>query len=337
MGGPSAEHEVSLRTGREILTHLDREKYRPRIVIISNDIMFFYSDNDISELSENDCAMPHNSAFFTGPLYPAQSQEIWDGFSMAFLALHGEFGEDGRFQGFLETIGMPYSGSGVFASAVGMEKIASKQLFEQHGLVTPPYSVYYPTGSTDSIATLAQKHGFPCYVKCPQSGSSRLMGRAESQKDLEILVHEFSRNSRTILIESNIAGDEYSCPVLSYPDGRCEALLPILIKPLRSSFFDYEAKYSSGHSEEIVPAPCSNELTRRLQDTALTAHTALQCRGLSRTDMIAAGDTIFVLEINTLPGLTSASLAPKSFAASGGTYTQLLDIIIASTLAGHKG
>jgi D-alanine-D-alanine ligase len=162
------------------------------------------------------------------------------------------------------------------------------------------------------------------------------MGRAESKKRLEKLLKEFSAHSPVILIESAISGEEYSCPVLDYPDSTSKPLLPVLIKPVDSSFFDYTAKYTEGACEEIVPAPCSAELTERMQLIALKAHTILKCSGVSRTDMIVKDNEIFTLEINTLPGFTSASLVPKSFAAMGGTFSELLDIIIETALAGKK-
>ena len=162
------------------------------------------------------------------------------------------------------------------------------------------------------------------------------MGKAADRDSLELLLHELAQYSRYLLIESNIPGDEYSCPVLEYADGTVRALPPILIRPLASSFFDYTAKYAIGASEEIVPAPCGEELTERIKDTALRAHHALQCSGLTRTDIICCDNKLFTLEINTLPGLTPASLTPKAFAAAGGTFTQLLDIMIETAVNSRR-
>jgi D-alanine-D-alanine ligase len=120
--------------------------------------------------------------------------------------------------------------------------------------------------------------------------------------------------------------------VLEYPDGTLRALPPVYIQPVSASFFDYSAKYDDGGSREIVPAPCPEELQERLRHAALCAHSTLRCSGLTRTDMILSAGTLYVLEINTLPGLTPASLAPKSFAAAGGTYPELLDILIQTAL-----
>jgi D-alanine-D-alanine ligase len=328
MGGPSAEHEISLRTGREILLHIDKSKYSVRAVVVTHNRQFYCTGirHTIPALTE--FADPAHSAQFTGPLHPSSSLEIWHDCDVALLALHGAFGEDGVFQGFLETLGIPYTGSGVFASAVGMNKIACKHLFIQRGLDTPPFSVYGKHFPETTIETIVQNHGFPCFVKCPQSGSSRLMGKAENEEQLAAMLAELSKESAEILIETTIVGEEYSCPVIERKDGSLQALPPILIRPVKSAFFDYEAKYTTGASEEIVPAPISASLTRRIQDVALRAHQTIDCRGISRTDIILRDNRLFVLEINTLPGLTSNSLAPKAFAAINGTYAQLLDTLI---------
>ncbi len=336
MGGPSAEHEVSLSTGREVLLHIDRSVYSPRTVVITRDKTFYYCDKSGYIPSAEALQDPGSSDEFRGPIGITESREIWHDCDAAFLALHGEFGEDGLFQGFLETINVPYTGSGVYASAVGMNKITTKQLCEQFGVNTPPYTVISAADTSEQLERLVQKHQFPCYVKCPQSGSSRLMGRATSRNELKNLIEEFKKHAEMILIESAIVGDEYSCPILSLPDGTLKPLSPILIQPREGDFFDYEAKYTSGACKEIVPAPCSSDLTARIQQAALTVHTFLGCRGLSRTDIMVRNDELFVLEINTLPGLTSNSLAPKSFAASGGTYTELLDILIRSAHSPDK-
>jgi D-alanine-D-alanine ligase len=328
MGGPSAEHEVSILTGREVLLNLNRDRYSVTAVVITRDRRFFYCDATQNVPDLRHLAAPDVSDIFNGSCDAAHSQPIWDITDIAFIAMHGEFGEDGTIQGFLETVGIPYTGSGVLASAAGMDKIASKRIFESTGIVTPPSSVYCPACPELTAEAIAAKHGFPCFVKCPQSGSSRLMGRAADIDALKKLLKELSGYSKSILVETSVKGEEFSCPVLERPDGSVSALPPIFIKPVSSDFFDYEAKYSRGASEEIVPAPCTEEIANRIKDMAVRAHLALGCRGLTRTDMILSNGNLYVLEINTLPGLTPASLAPKSFAASGGSYPELLDIII---------
>jgi len=334
MGGPSAEHEISLRTGYEMIQSLDQSRYAISAVVIDHDKKFWHTGNNtpIVKIPADAYRSPHTSAFFEGPFHPADCLTIWSSCTIALLALHGSFGEDGLIQGYLDTIGVPYTGSSVFSSAVGMNKIVTKQLLEQNGIRTPPYSIFDKNFPGTTIESIAKKHQFPCFVKCPQSGSSRLMGRAENIADLKDMITEFSADAAQILIETTITGDEYSCPVLTLPDGTVKALPPVLIKPISQTFFNYEAKYTDGACEEIVPAPCSDQLKEDIQRLSIIVHQLLGCSGCTRTDFIHQDNQLYCLEINTLPGLTPNSLTPKSFAAQGGSFPELLDMLIDATL-----
>lgn len=335
MGGPSAENEISLKSGREVISNIDRSKYRVRAVVVDKTKNFYFCDINSTIPSLNDITTPEKSGCFQGPFSPYDCAQIWSGCNVAFLALHGEFGEDGVIQGYLDTIGIPYTGSSVYGSAVAMNKIASKYLYIQNGLDVPPYAVYgnnHPETTVDSIIT---KQGLPCFVKCPQSGSSRLMGKVSTKEELISLLEELSMSANEILVESMISGPEFTCGVIDMPDGTTKALPPVEIIPKGSAYFDFTAKYSDGCSEEIVPAPRPEPLLKRIQDAAVTAHKVLECKCVSRTDMIYQNDKLHVLETNTLPGLTPASLLPKSFKAIGGSYSQMLDVLIQSAL--NKG
>jgi D-alanine-D-alanine ligase len=335
MGGPSAEHEISLLSGRQVLLNIDKNKYAVRMVVVTRDSRYFCRDiaGDAIPSAEavaslGSLAPGTASPDFSGPFSSLDTKEIWASSAVAFLALHGEFGEDGRLQGMLDTLGIGYNGSGVLASALAMHKIKSKYLFLQNGIDTPPFSVVGKLHPETTVDAVAARHGFPCFVKCPQSGSSRLMGRAGDRGALEALVREYSECAEEILVETAIKGIELTCPVLERPDGSVTALPPIEIRPKIAEFFDYNAKYKDNGSEELVPAPRSAETIAAVQKTALHAHRVLGCRGVSRTDMILREGVLFVLELNTLPGLTANSLLPRSFKAAGGTYAELLDILI---------
>jgi D-alanine-D-alanine ligase len=336
IGGPSAEHEVSLRTGLEIFNHIDKNRYDLNILLISHEAEFFWcKDAQLVTLTHKDLESPDSSLLFQGPHSSADSAEIWSQTDVALLALHGSYGEDGVFQGYLETIGIPYQGSDVFSSALAMNKIASKFIYIQNGLTVPPFSIYGKDHPESTIDDIVQKHGFPCFVKCPQSGSSRLMGRATDRESLEQMLSEFSFHASSILIETMIKGAEFTCGVLEYPDGSLTALPPVEIRP-KTVFFDFTAKYTDNASEEICPSPDDPELRKRIQDVALKAHKMLGCAGVSRTDIICADDSLYVLETNTLPGMTSNSLLPKEFKAIGGNYSGLLDILISCALGKKK-
>ena len=337
MGGPSAENEISLRSGLEVMKNLDPQSYKVRAVVVSRKKEFFFRDFSVGPLTIEELRDPAATGLFAGPFPAAASGPLWEECDVAFLALHGTFGEDGVIQGFLETIGMPYTGSGVYASAVAMEKIASKFLYIAYGLAVPPWSIYGRAYPDVTIESIERKHGFPCFVKCPQSGSSRLMGRALDRNSLIGLIAELEPHSEKLLVETTIQGVEFSCGVVEKGDGGLLALPPIEIRPVHGTYFDYTAKYTTGESEEIVPAPRPQPLLERVKAVALNAHRILGCSGVSRTDMIYADNTLYVLETNTLPGMTPNSLLPKAFKAIGGTYAGLLDMLVHSALRRKTG
>lgn len=333
MGGPSAEHEVSLNSAFGVITNLDRSKYSIRAVFVSKSKEFFFRDIPEHAFPFNELINLQN---YKGPFSLADSKPIWDGCGVVFLgALHGSFGEDGTIQGALDAMDLPYTGSGVTASALAMDKILSKFVYIQNGLTVPPFSIFGKIFPQTSIAEISSKHKFPCFVKAPQSGSSRLMGKADSVESLSRMLTELKQCSPNILIESAVKGIEFTCAVMEEPDGTLTALPPIEIRP-KTSFFDYTAKYTDGASEEIVPAPYPEELLERVKQVALTAHNILGCSGISRTDMIYSDDKLFVLETNTLPGLTRNSLLPKAFIAAGGSYPEMLDKLVQSALSRKK-
>ncbi|NLD95395.1 MAG: D-alanine--D-alanine ligase [Fibrobacter sp.] len=332
MGGPSAEYEVSLRSGFEVLSNLDKLKYRVRVVVVSKSKKFYTCNTWDRMPSLTDIESHENSSVFSGPFAPSECPEMWKDCDVAFLALHGEFGEDGVIQGYLDALGVPYTGSGVFGSAVAMNKITTKYLYIQCGLDVPPYCLYGKNHPQTTIDAIISGIGFPCFVKCPQSGSSRLMGKADTKEQLESLLTEYQESADEILIENLVSGPEFTCGVIDYPDGTTRALPPVEIRPNNAAFFDYEAKYSDGGSEELVPAPRPDALLNRIQDAAIKAHRVIGCQCVSRTDMIYMNDKLHVLETNTLPGLTPASLLPKSFKAIGVNYQSMLDILIESAL-----
>jgi len=334
MGGPSAEYEVSLNSGGQVLTYLDRGKYgRLRAVVIDKEKRIYYADADAGGAVPEINGFAASGGRFKGPLHPSDCKEVWEGCDVAFLALHGEFGEDGTVQGYLDALGVPYTGCGVYASAVAMNKITSKFLYMLGGLPVPEYSVYGVNHPETSVDGIIEKHGFPCFLKCPQSGSSRLMGRASDKESLAALLKELQESADDILVETMVKGIEFSCGVIDMPDGSTRALPPIEIRPVGSEFFDYKAKYSQGGSEELVPAPREPELLAQVEEAALRAHKLLRCYGVSRTDMIYSDSKMYVLETNTLPGMTSTSLLPQAFKAwRGGTYSELLDILLTSAL-----
>ncbi|WP_152397147.1 D-alanine--D-alanine ligase [Paenibacillus guangzhouensis] len=297
MGGISSEREVSLQTGKEIIHHLDRNRYEVIPIVI----------DERADLIE-------------------QVQKA--GIDLALLALHGQYGEDGTVQGALETLGIPYTGSGVLASSLCMNKQLSKMLLKSAGVHTPVGLCWH--GMKDYDPQMVKQLGYPVIVKPNTGGSSIGVQLVQNEQELRVAVQEANSMDQEILIEPYITGMELTCSIV---DGE---VLPILgIRSTHSVWFDYKAKYEDGGAEEkVIQLPPVTH--QRVCEAALTSYRMLQCKVYARVDIILREDVPYVLEVNTLPGMTANSLLPKSAAAAGMTFTQLLDRIIASSLHERK-
>ncbi len=259
----------------------------------------------------------------------AAARMIGEGVHCAFLALHGQFGEDGAVQGFLETLGIPYTGSGVLASAIAFHKILSLDIFRGAGLTTPRgMRVHHET----PISEILERLQLPVFVKPVRGGSSVGMSYVEKEEDLAPAIKLALVTDTEALVEEKVDGVEVSCGVLDLVrDGNIVStpLPPTEIRPLESAYFDYEAKYRPGKSKEITPANLQPTIIRKIQLCALRAHQALGCEGMSRTDMIVREDgEPVVLETNTIPGMTPTSLLPQQAEAIGMSFADFLDTLI---------
>jgi D-alanine-D-alanine ligase len=294
-GGKSAEREVSLKSGDQVFNALDKNKYN---------IWRYDPRDDLVRLAQ-DCSR----------------------IDVALIILHGRMGEDGTIQGLLDSLGIPYQGSGVLGSAIAMNKILSKQLYVQAGIATAPYVVVDCAQPDGGMKTILETLGLPVVIKPEHEGSSIGLSIVKREADLAGALELAYRYDRRCLVERYIAGTEITGGVLG--NDSLEALPLVEIIPGdQYEFFDYTAKYTPGASHEICPARVSEEVTHRARDLALRAHRALWCRGYSRTDMIVSGDDIFVLETNTIPGMTQTSLLPQAAAAAGISFPALLDRLI---------
>jgi D-alanine-D-alanine ligase len=299
LGGLSSEREVSLKSGEAILAAL-RER--------GHDAVPVYVDRDI------DVALRQGKI------------------DVAFIALHGRWGEDGCIQGLLESLGIPYTGSDVLASALAMHKGKAKELFRLHNLPTPAYYTLTAADAAD-LGSVHGDFGFPCVVKPIREGSSVGVAIVNSLEELEPAVERALCFDDEILVERFIAGKEVSVAVL---DDR--ALGAVEVAP-RKGFYDYSNKYTRGATEYFVPPRMSPERYRGVLAQALRAHTALGCRGATRVDMMVSDSgNEFVLEVNTIPGMTPTSLLPKIADHAGISFGELCDIMLAgATLATRRG
>ena len=315
MGGKSSEHEVSLMTGRNVIKNLDTSKYIIIPVVINRTNKWTVEEK----------------------IFPPE--QVLDGVNVAFNAMHGQYGEDGSVQGVLEFFGIPYTGSGVLASALAMDKSKSRSLFILNGLTTPSNTIlkkktWYER--PDIIKSIAEDFKIPGVVKPSSLGSSVGVAIINSKEEFEQAVNNAFEHAQELLLEEYIRGKEVTCGVLECFQRQELAALPVTeIIPPKGHFFDYEVKYN-GKTKEITPAKIDDRLAKKIQKTAVTAHQILGCRGYSRTDMIVANDKIYVLETNTLPGFTEASLFPQAAQVAGLEFPKLLEHLINLASLQHK-
>jgi D-alanine-D-alanine ligase len=300
-GGISSEREVSLNSGRQVFEALDKERYTIRRYDPKTDL----------------------------PQLVADAPRI----DAALVILHGAYGEDGTIQGLLDLLGIPYQGSGVLGSAVAMNKLVAKQLYAQAGLPIPPYTVLR-RGDRPDPAALAERFGLPLVVKPVVGGSSIGMSIVAQTAGVAPALELALAHDSAAIVETHIAGTEITAAVLGNAELEALPLIEIIPGPERP-FFDYQAKYTAGASREICPARIDAALTAKAQGYAMAAHRALFCRGCSRTDMMLRGGELYLLETNTIPGMTATSLLPQAARAAGMSFGRLLDRMIALALEGR--
>ena len=301
-GGVSTEREVSLNSGKQVFEALDKDKY---------------------EITKYDPKFDLQKLVMDAPKIDA-----------ALIILHGPFGEDGTVQGLLDLLDIPYQGAGVLGSAAAMNKLTAKQLYEGAKIPTPGYLAF---DTTDEISTsdVVETLSLPIVVKPACAGSSVGMTIVKEAEDLTAAIKKGFDHDDTLILERYIKGIELTCGVLGNQD--LEALPVIEIIPGDDhEYFDYEAKYVAGETEEICPARIDDDLTQKVQELAIKAQKALFLKGYSRTDMILRDGELFVLETNTIPGMTATSLYPQSAEVGGYTFSALLDKLIELAIEENK-
>lgn len=330
MGGKSAEHEISLISGREVAKNLNPKKYSVLPITVSTDGISWQIGEKKPQLLDSPARRSKNKSKKTKAINLTvseksaiiKSQQI----DIVFIAMHGPNGEDGKMQGFLDLIDVSYTGSGVLASALGMDKIYSRILFTQSGLNTPDY-IMIEKGEKETKVWKKLKP--PVFVKPRFQGSSVGTSKVSTKKELKKALKVAYSFDDWVIVEEYLKGTEVTCAILGNVDAKA---LPLVEIAPKKEYFDYEAKYDPYLTDEIVPARISRELTKKAQDAALIAYKTLGCRGFGRVDMIIRNGKVYVLEVNTIPGLTPMSLFPKAAKAAGISYPQLLDKIIGFAL-----
>jgi D-alanine-D-alanine ligase len=335
-GGASAERDISLATGAQIAASLPADRYE----VVLLDPLAFMSRNpaipapqreQARRLLEGGARLEPDHPLPRGlesqiesasrALVPATRVIANDAepIDVVLIALHGTWGEDGRIQGLLDTLGVPYTGSGVLASSLAMDKEMAKRVLSASGLDVPRGAVV--ASATPADLAVARRVGLPAFVKPVASGSSVGASIVERDADLPAAIADALRHDDRALVEERIVGRELTVAVIGNDD---LVTLPVIEIVTRRPFFDYSAKYDAGESEEICPADIPREVAARAQDAAIRAHRALGCRGMSRTDLIWSGARMAVLEVNTIPGMTANSLLPKAARAAGIEFGDLI-------------
>jgi D-alanine-D-alanine ligase len=294
MGGLSAEREVSLRSGENVYRALKARGYNAIKLELSS------PDELIPKLAEVD---------------------------LVFICLHGGLGEDGTIQALLDCLGKPYTGSGALASRLALDKLLAKEAFLRAGLPTPPY-IHPDSEGWLAVALEGAEHlGFPVVVKPRAEGSSLGVRIVHSPAELEAALRETKERFGDLYLEKFIPGKEVTAGILRI-GGEDRALPLIELRP-REGFYDYKAKYTPGATEFIIPAAFESEVAQKAQELALAAHRALGCFGFSRVDLrVTEAGEVFILEVNTIPGMTATSDLPKAAAAAGIPFEELVEYML---------
>jgi len=334
-GGDSSEREVSLNSGAAIFAALHRLGYAVLPLDPANGKSLLSADGEFLTKGGITTAVASDSPQ-TGAMVLAKSitsSEFAD-FDVVFLALHGGKGENGSIQNLLELARKPYTGSDMKASAIAMDKATSKRLFESEGIATPKWKSYdIKSGMIEekTIKEIKKHFKFPIIVKPNDGGSTIGLTKVSKPKELMTALEISLKESNCLLVEDYIAGRELTVPVM---DGQA---LPVIEIIPQNGLYDYEAKYTKGKTEYIVPAKIPSKLAKKMQQAAVRVYEIIGASGLARVDfMLNKSGKFYCLEINTLPGMTELSLSPMAAQAAGMSFDELIEKMIESAVVNFK-
>ena len=315
-GGDSSEREIALNSAHQISEALDAEKYDVKVIDLHHRSWAYTENGKRYEMDKNDFSLT--------------VEGVRHEFDYALIIIHGTPGEDGKLQGYLDMMGIPYSSCSQTSSTITFDKISTKRAVAGRG-INLAREVLICKGDTIDAEAIVSKLGLPLFVKPNASGSSFGVTKVTSAEQIETAVAAAAAESDEVLIEECIVGREMGCGVVITEDR--EILLPITEIVSKRDFFDFEAKYTEGLSDEITPAPISDEIAKKLNRMTLEAYRACRCSGIVRIDFIVtpAGEP-YMIEINSIPGMSSGSIVPKQVREAGMTLGQLYDIVIEDSL-----
>ena len=350
-GGRSGEHEVSLLSAQGVMNAIDKAKYQVVPIGITKAGRWLASGDPFKALSSGAMAESNPALILAEPserglmrleeleqekaLTAVQVSQL----DVVFPILHGPYGEDGTVQGLLELAGIPYVGAGVAASAVGMDKVLFKMVMEAQGVPVVPYVVIlrktWERQPDEVLARIEAEVGYDCFVKPANLGSSVGISKAHDRAELRAALDDAARYDRKLLVEVAVDAREIEVSVLGNDEPL--ASVPGEIVPC-NEFYDYAAKYLDGESDLLIPAPIPAGTAKTILELAVEAYRAIDCAGMARVDFLLDRETgsVYLNEVNTLPGFTPISMYPKLWEASGISYPELIDRLIQLALERHE-
>ncbi|WP_030275722.1 D-alanine--D-alanine ligase family protein [Streptomyces sp. NRRL B-24484] len=358
-GGRSSEHAISVVTAGSVLKAIDRSKYEVLPIGITHEGRWALVGDEPSRMAITDGRLPDVDRVAESaegqvslPIAPGNREvvlsepgstpKVLGEVDVVLPLLHGPWGEDGTVQGMLELSGVPYVGSGVLASAAGMDKEFTKRILDSHGIGVGDWTVVRPrdweteegrTAARERIAAL----GLPLFVKPCRAGSSMGISKVKHLADLDAAIEEARRHDPKIIVERGVEGREIECAVLEFEDGPRASLPAEVLVGGDFEFYDFEAKYIDS-SEVEIPAKLTAEETAEIRRQAVAAFEALGCEGLARVDFFLLNDGRWMVnEINTMPGFTPISAYPKMWEATGMPYPELIDRLLQAALRRSTG
>ena len=329
-GGRSSEHEVSVRSASSVIAALDAERFEAIPLAIDRNGRWLHAERSAALLPTEIA-----SACRLGSVRVSHEPGRSHGFDIAFPALHGPYGEDGRIQGLFDMAGIPYVGSGVLGSACGMDKDIMKRLVRERGMPTLRHVVVWPGQADARAAEIEGRIGYPAFVKPANLGSSVGIRRVLDRSSLVEAVLHASEFDRKVIVERGVDAREIECAVLG--NDAPEASVPAeIVTP--GGFYDYQAKYITDEAQLLVPAALPAEQATAIRGLAVDAFAAIGCSGLARVDFFIerGSGRVLINEVNTMPGFTSISMFPRMWAASGIPYPRLVERLIELGFERHR-
>lgn len=306
-GGYSGEHVISLKSAEVIMNHIDRNEFDPILVEISKDA--WVVNHSLGKF-------PVNKDDFSFSVNEDQTR-----FDFAFIIVHGTPGEDGKLQGYLDMVGVPYSTGSAMNMSLTFNKGMTQRLLKSMGFGVAEF-VLLRKGESVNVEQILSRVGLPCFVKPAQAGSSLGVSKVKSEEELEAAIDKVLAVDNQIMIESFLDGREITCGV--FRNKSKATALPVTEVICENEFFDYEAKYNDTNTREITPAEISAEVYERCQAVSEQIYDYLQCEGIVRIDYFLCDDELFVMEVNAVPGMSESSIVPKMVKAAGLELRQVL-------------